>query len=221
MDQHKEQEEKILEDGMKIKSLENTNEIFHTGVMTLGGSMIRMMEEMETEWNKEMSSLDICISKSVMMSPIPATMFSVFNAMSPYEFMLMTQQEIQMHQNKMVPTSGSERSSGDRPAPQRIQTFHEAVGVWTHRFSESLFNRLVRKMPGIGFKFWGPKIQKLNIARFLFNSKQANPSADASDYPRLKKNESNQWKTFIDFLKELMTERFQAGLIFQPRIKPE
>ncbi|EGT32926.1 hypothetical protein CAEBREN_03404 [Caenorhabditis brenneri] len=233
------------------------------------------------------------ISRTAMMSPIPATMFSVFNAMSPYEFMLMTQQEIQMHQNKMVPTSGSERSSGDmslttlkiqptetilhiyisakdflithkamivnsknclrlrrntiKPAPQRIQTFHEAVGVWTHRFSESLFNRLVRKMPGQGFKFWGPKIQNLTTtfqtlpASCSIQSKQGpqlvkkaigKPKTfydflhgvnnhHASDYPRLKKNESNQWKTFIDFLKELMTEQFQAALIFWHKMKPE
>ncbi|EGT58295.1 hypothetical protein CAEBREN_20718 [Caenorhabditis brenneri] len=58
MDQHKEQEEKILKNGLKIKSLENANEILYNGVLELGGSMFRMMDEMEKSWKNKMSSLN-------------------------------------------------------------------------------------------------------------------------------------------------------------------
>ncbi|EGT56860.1 hypothetical protein CAEBREN_11831 [Caenorhabditis brenneri] len=58
MDQHKEQEEKNLKNGLKIKSLENANEILYNGVLELGGSMFRMMDEMEKSWENKMSSLN-------------------------------------------------------------------------------------------------------------------------------------------------------------------
>ncbi|CAL2052431.1 unnamed protein product [Caenorhabditis brenneri] len=58
MDQHKEQEEKILKNGLKIRSLENANEILYNGVLELGGSMFRMMDEMEKSWKNKMSSLN-------------------------------------------------------------------------------------------------------------------------------------------------------------------
>ncbi|EGT50521.1 hypothetical protein CAEBREN_07598 [Caenorhabditis brenneri] len=59
MDQQKEQEEKILEDGFKIKSLENAKEILYTVFMALGGSMHRIMDAMEPAWNNKMESLDM------------------------------------------------------------------------------------------------------------------------------------------------------------------
>ncbi|EGT32921.1 hypothetical protein CAEBREN_01139 [Caenorhabditis brenneri] len=93
-------------------------------------------------------------------------------------------------------------------------------------------------MPGQGFEFWGPKIQNLNIARFLFNpdsnSKQVpqlvkkilvKPKCfydflhgydkDSSNSPSLNPDEKGKWKVFKGILTEVVTEQFQAGLILQ------
>ncbi|CAL2031901.1 unnamed protein product [Caenorhabditis brenneri] len=59
MEKNKEQEERILEDGFQIKSLENAKESLYTVFMALGGSMHRIMDAMEPAWNKKMESLDM------------------------------------------------------------------------------------------------------------------------------------------------------------------
>ncbi|CAL2052594.1 unnamed protein product [Caenorhabditis brenneri] len=46
-----------------------------------------------------------------------------------------------------------------------------------------------------GFEFWGPKIQNLNIARFLFN-----PHSQSKQIPQLVKKAIGIPKTFYDFL---------------------
>ncbi|EGT44733.1 hypothetical protein CAEBREN_15150 [Caenorhabditis brenneri] len=58
MEKNMEQEERILEDGFKMKSLGNLNVILYNGMDALRGSMLRMMEEMENTWESKMSSLD-------------------------------------------------------------------------------------------------------------------------------------------------------------------
>ncbi|CAL2052592.1 unnamed protein product [Caenorhabditis brenneri] len=99
-------------------------------------------------------------------------------------------------------------------------------------------------MPGQGFEVWGPKIQNLNIAPFLFNPQSSSKQVpqlvkkilvkpkcfydfingydkDSSDFPKLNTDEKGKWKSFKEVLTKVVTEQFQAGLIFRPGIKPE
>ncbi|EGT49717.1 hypothetical protein CAEBREN_05002 [Caenorhabditis brenneri] len=169
--------------------------------------------------------------------PQPAPFFPF-----PFQHAVVGQQPIQLLPNSAFSTSDVIVDNYfQRLAPQRIQTFDVALGVWTHRFSEPLLNRLVRQRPGQGFELWGLKIQNLNFAPFLFNPQSQSKRvpqlvsfwtftknysielriSDSSDFTRLNADEKGKWKAFKEVLTEFVTEQFQAGLIFRPGMKPE
>ncbi|CAL2031902.1 unnamed protein product [Caenorhabditis brenneri] len=66
------------------------------------------------------------IFRTVMMSPPPATMLPILNALSPMEFILMAQQAIQESQNGVAQAaSGSIESSGNNTSTNPANGDHQ------------------------------------------------------------------------------------------------